>query len=480
MIIARFVLAFAGRVLLFLAVVAAGLWYMNRPIGWSGDDIIASGDTQIEGKAGLVVVALIQPETFEPAFFVNFLDKLREQVIPFPINAIVGLDRGIVLVDPTQPFMTEPFEPVRLADLTGREQDVDGVPWVEKYRRGELRWQAPSPNVPYDLGVYVYPKRKQGMGQAAAITSVKARYLYYAQLPEEKLPHHAQTRNMVLGAIEQVRQEHDLVAAELADAFDPYQKEQAVRRVLDAGADTLVLASAQPIYSSFEELEGSFRSIYKIVESWRAENGMKPIKLVIPPYMASLDSFDDLMLEHIAAQVPDAAKSNASVMGILSLHGLPVLQARRDSWTQRSKDVAARLLPKLERLLKDKGYTKVEVHLASEAFADDLEDPSDEILSVQELYRKAVGQGTSLAFAVPLDFLAENTDNLYAHSTVMFEGLPGYVPYQGPPADVDWDKPFVRKFRKQQTDIWYLGTPGGSTVPAQSAVLAQAIGAVLK
>lgn len=479
--IGKFLWGAAWRTAAVGALLALPFWYFNRAPAWDGDEVIARGDTAIVGKPGLIVVALMQPERFETKFYDNFIDKLFTQVIPWPINVLAGADKGIVLIDPTQPYRTQRFEPAQLADLWGKTTDSDGVSWMEKYRRGAVRWEPPSTNVPHDPGVFLYPERKAGERFAAAKTAIKVRYLYYNRLPGGILPHYQQTRAMAEGAIAEARRRHPaLVAGELADAFDPAQKEAAVFRALDAGADTLILASAQPIYSSFEELDGSFVGIYKIVEKWRQRNGMKPIKLVIPPYMASQAAFDALTVDHLAEVTPAATGPGQTAMAIMSVHGLPPAQVKSDSWTQRVAEVEARLAPQLAAVLRAKGYTNAVVKTGSEGFADPLEDPKNEIVSVRELWAEARAKGHRVAVAVPIDFLAENTDNLFAHAAIMFDGFPGYTTYQGPPATVDWQRPYVRRWDFGQTAVIYGGSPGGATVPRQSQALADAISVVLR
>jgi protoheme ferro-lyase len=186
------------------------------------------------------------------------------------------------------------------------------------------------------------------MRTAAAKTVIKVRTMYYSELPGGYLPHEDQTRAMAQGAIDQIRQRHALVAGEVVDAFDPRAKHAAIERVLDAGADTIVLASAQPIYSDFEELSGSFVGVHKVVERWRKRNGNKPIKIVIPPYMASQPAFDRLILDSFAAAVPAASSPGQSAMGILTLHGLPIELLGKDSWDGRVKVITQRLVPQAE------------------------------------------------------------------------------------------------------------------------------------
>lgn len=478
--IGKFLWGAAWRTLAFSAVVGLPLAYANRGPDWTGQKVIEAGDTRLEGKVGVLVVGLMQPEQFDQKFYSNFVEKLFVQVIPWPINVLAGADSGIVLVDPDKPFQQDRYVPGRLMDIWGRETDLDGIPWVEKFRRGELRWEKPSATVPHDFGYYLYPARKQGLRTASAKTVAKMRFIYYPELPGGYLPHYSQTKAMAQGAVDAVKARHGIVAGEVLDAFDPHAKEQAIKRVLDAGADTLVLASTQPIYSDFEELEGSFVGVHKAVENWRKANGGKRIKIVIPPHIASQPAYDKLMLDNFAAHVPQATGPGQAAMGILTLHGLPVSLLESDSWSGRVAEITKRLIPQAEAILRAKGYARVEAHVAPESFGDTVEDPDNVQTSVHELYRKAEREGYAVAVASPLEFLAENSDSLFGHSALMFEGFPGYRTYMGPPPGTDWSKPFVRSFQLGKTLAIYGGAPGGATLPQQSQALADAIGAVFR
>jgi protoheme ferro-lyase len=478
--ILKFLWGILWRTLAFFAVVGAGLWWANRGSDWSGQTLIDAGDSKINGKAGLVIVALAQPEQFDPKFFDNFLEKLFNQVIPWPINVLVGGDNGIALADPDHAYAPEKFEPKRLADIWGREADIDGIPWIEKYRRGQIRWEKPSATTPKDIGYFLYPARKQGMRTVTAKTCLKARYIYYARLPGGVLPHYRQTLDMAEAALALAKSRTPIVAGAVVDAFDPYAKEQAVLRVLDSGIDTLILASAQPIYSQFEELDGSYVAVQKIVKQWEKAHAGKKIKIVIPPYLASQASFDALILERLAAAVPLASAPGQSAMGIMTLHGLPVSLVGKDSWSARVLDVTARLKPKIEALIKAKGYARVEVAHGSEAFADAVEDKSNQIVSVNELFATARKRGDAVAVAVPLEFLAENTDSLFGHAAFMFDGLPGYTDYQAPPANTRWSTPYVRQFSNGKTRMIYAGAPGLSGSAKASEAIASAVASLFR
>ncbi len=452
--------------------------WMNRNDRWDANAAINSPDNVVRGEAGLIVVGLAQPEQFQEKFFINFMEKIFTEAIPWPINALAGADGGIVLMDPARPYAPTRFEPAQLQDVYGNSRDEDGTPWMERYQRGELRWEKPSATTPHDTGLFLYPGRKQGLRTPAAKTASKARHLYYAQLPGGYLPHYSQTVGMSEGAIALAQSRLPIKSAAFASAFDPEQKARAIRKVLDSGVKTLVLASAQAIQSDFEELNGSFASVYKTVKLWESENPGNAIKIVVAPSMAMERPYEQLWLDHFSATVPQAKNTHDSAMGIITLHGLPPSLAFTDSWKGRSDRVIARMKPQIEAILKAKGYGSVSINAGSEGFADKLEDPDNKLVSVAELFAKAKAEKRTVAVAIPIEFLAENTDTLFAHSALMFDGLPGYKTYQGPPVGTDWSKPYKREFAVGSTRLIYAGSPGGAKQGLASEALALAISRV--
>jgi protoheme ferro-lyase len=466
---------------LFLAAVGAVLFYANSPNKWDARQYYETQDARLQGKVGVAIVALTMPEKYDIMFFENFIDKIFSQAIPWPINVFAGADAGIALVDPTNPRATTRFEPKVLADIWGRTADIDGVSWAEKYRRGEIRFVKPSTTTAFDNGFFLFPKRKGGIRTATAKTLLKARYVMYARLPNGYLPHFSQTKAMGEAALAELRTRHNIQAGAVVEAFNPAQMEQSVRALLDSGIDTLVLASVQPLYSDFEELKGSYPHVYKIIEDWKKQHPSRSIKIVVAPYMATAPSFDGLWAQELTNVTPPAAKPGQSVARvILSFHGLPVSVINSDSWTPRALAAAQRLTPALKAVMAAKGYTKVDVIQADESFADGKEDPKNQIISVAEEFTRAQRDKVDLAIALPVEFMAENTDTLFTHAAIMFDGQPGYSSYMAPPANVDWNKPYVRRFQNGATTIMYAGAPGGDAVPRAGLVLADAISVLWK
>jgi protoheme ferro-lyase len=471
----------AWRTGLFFGAITLLLLTLNHRQSWDARKYLETQDAKLEGKVGVAIVALAMPEKYEPMFFENFVNKLFTEVIPWPINVFAGADAGIALLDPTNPQATERFEPKVLADIWGRTTDIDGVPWADKYRKGEIRFVKPSKTIAFDSGFFLFPKRKGGVRTATAKTLLKARYVMYARLPNGYLPHFSQTMALGEAALVQLRVRHAIGAGAVVEAFNPAQMERSVQGILESGIDTMVLASVQPLYSDFEELKGSYSHVYDIISDWQKKNPSRKVKIVIAPYLASAPSFDQLWTGELTRVAPIAAKPGQSTARvILSFHGLPVSLINSDSWTPRAKAAADRLRPALQAVMRAKGYGNVDVIQAAESFADRIEDPKNQIVSVAEEYARAKADKVDLAIALPIEFLAENTDTLFTHSAIMFEGQPGFTPYQPPPDNIDWSKPYVRQFQNGSTTIIYAGAPGGDAAPKAGAVLADAVGTLWK
>ena len=454
---------------------------MNQPAGWpfnwDAEDAIAAqpAGARAEGRTGVVVVALIQPSQFETAFYDNFIDKLFKVAVPWPINRLAARDTGVALIDPENPDQQQPFRPKTLMAFDGRTVDWDGEPFAAKYARGLVDWVPPSKTTAGDIGSFRYTGRAGGAPGPAQRAMLKARAIYYARLPDGYLPQRDQTLAMVDSAFARVQANPAVVGTALYDIFHPHAANRELARLLDTGVDTLVIGSALPINSAFEEYRGAYPKLYKFVEEWAEKRGKPVPKLLFAPQISDMPGFGALWAGHLAATAPPAPSPEASATLVVSLHGLPITQQQRDSWVENAQRASKALAPRLTEALRSRGWSKVTTVVAQEAFGDDVEDPANKLVSVSEVFAQARARGDALAIAVPVEFLAENTDTLFLHSYLMFDGLPGYQRFAGPPADIDWDKPYVRRFTKGPTTHVYIGAPGGQAQDALGAVLADAL-----
>jgi hypothetical protein len=454
---------------------------MNKPAGWpfnwDAAKVIAAqpADARAEGRVGVLVVALIQPEQFDTAFYANFIDKLFKVAVPWPINLLAARDNGVALIDPGSPDQRAEFPPRTLMAFDGRTVDWDGEPYADKYRRGLIEWVPPSKSIAGDIGTFRYAGRSGGAPGAAQRAMLKARAIYYARLPEGRLPQKAQTLAMVEAAFAQLKANRAVTATALYDIFLPHEANRELIRLLDSGVDSLVIASALPINSDFEEYKGAYPKVYKVIKEWAEKRGRPMPRLVFAPQMADMPGYAKLWAAHLAETAPAPPRPDASATLVVSLHGLPVAQLASDPWRENAQRATSRIAPVLTEALKARGWAKVTTVVAQEAFADGVEDPADKLVSVSEVFAQARARGDALAIAVPVEFLAENTDTLFLHSYLMFDGLPGYRRFAAPPADTDWARPYVRRFSMGPTTHMYIGTPGGDAQPALGKVLADAI-----
>ncbi len=470
-----------GWTLAVLGALALLIAWMNRPGPWDATRAALEqpAAARASGRTGIIVFALLQPTRYDPTFYEAFFEKLAKTAIPWPVRLLAVRDQGVALIDPTQPDMVTPFTPRRLVDAAGNERDTDGVAWVDKHRRGEVEWVGPSERTEGDIGTFLYRGRKAGAPTAQERAKLKARYLYYARLPGGYLPLREQTEAMVAAAFARLRERHPLVGAALFDAFHPRDAQRELAALLDQGLDTLVVGSALPFHSGFEEYRGAWAQIRAQTDAWTKRTGRPAPRILFAPQLADQPAFALLWASQVVRTVPAAPGPGARATVIQSLHGLPGRLARRDPWTRNSARGVARIRPALEAAMRAKGWQSLTMVSAQEAFADGVEDPDDDRLSTREAFEAAAARGDALAVAVPVEFLAENTDTLFLHSLLMFGGLDGYQRYQGPPAQVDWSQPYVRRFRLDGTGIMFTGTPGRDSVELAAQALVQSLEAVL-
>jgi hypothetical protein len=458
----------------------ATFWWMNRDTSWDGNGALAKPGELAPGRTGVILVGTVQPSRFKQSYWTSVTDRLVATVIPWPVNLFAKADKGVVLTDPGHAYAPHAFVPDVLFDVEGKAFDLDGTAWMDRYKAGQIIWVPPSATKAKDSGYFLYAGRKQGMPTLTAKISAKARYLYYGQLNQNYLPQADQTNALAVRALQEMEVRHpNLVGSVFVGDLDQAARKRAVGQMLDAGVESVVLGSTQPIYSDFEDMRGSFSEVRELIESWRTRHGNKPVRIVVAPWMAQVASFDALWLDHFSTVTPEASTAGQGATAIIALHGLPLALGNRDSWSKRWPIVTERLKPKLAALLRAKGYARVKIEVGAEMFADPLSDPDDEIDSVNELLGMARRRGDAVATILPIEFLAESSDSLFAHAAVIWDKIPGVKDYAPPPRDQDWSKPYVRRVAVGKTTFIYAGAPGGAALPRASHVLADAVGRVL-
>ncbi|KAA3623231.1 MAG: hypothetical protein DWQ08_11865, partial [Proteobacteria bacterium] len=238
-------------------------------------------DAVPEGKAGLFITSLIMPETMRNVDFYTLAQKPM-QYIPWPMRNMASADRGVQLIDPDRFYEFEPFTPKKLVDPFGNDRDLDGVPYVDKFLRGEVEWVPPRANFHLDHGYFLLPSRTGGMPTVAAKLINKARHYYY--MPgkgsvQGTIPHEAGMKLIVDGALERIRQTYGDIPYRWITAEDFGRARAAMYSLLDEGVDTVVLSAPAPVYSHHEEFNGGFKHAMHYIHEWEEKHD-KHVKVV--------------------------------------------------------------------------------------------------------------------------------------------------------------------------------------------------------
>ena len=117
--------------------------YKNRPLTPDYYEYFKTQDPVPVGKVGIFSTALIMPENHNHAFFHNIVIKIFKVIVPWPFRLLATKDSGVALLDPHHVHAREKFEPTRLEDAFGRDRDLDGVPYLQKYKEGKVDWVPP-------------------------------------------------------------------------------------------------------------------------------------------------------------------------------------------------------------------------------------------------------------------------------------------------------------------------------------------------
>lgn len=418
-------------------------------------------DMTPEGKTGVFVIGLSTTEDFDPTWWHNIYLHVAHSRIPWPFRIAALADRGVALMDPNRDYSAEKFEPTSLVDRFGRERDMDGTPYIARYRHGEVQWIEPLESIHGDTGYWLYTGRQDGIPTPAAKTIGYARLWYWTRgITGNKMPAAYQQNRIYDQAVEQLNEKYKDVPFMQADTMDPYQWHEKIFAMLDSGLDTIVLASPMVVYSDYEDFHNGFLHSWEIIEEWEQKNG-KDIKVIIAPPMGHFKPMRDgyvLMLKDKLDTLP----AGSSVKMVWSIHGMPWVAFPNESWLELAPAYTDKLVTEAEQLLNTYDFTKTEVVVSQDHFADHYWNPDDVDLSTNRAYLEGVRDKYDYVVNLPVEFYNENTDTLFYHAMVNYENFPGYDIYNVidyPPEK--WDEPYTKHFVIDDTHIHYLGVPTG-------------------
>lgn len=418
-------------------------------------------DPTPEGKTAVFVIGLSTTEDFDPTWWYNIYQHIAHTRIPWPARNFAMADRGVVLMDPNHDYSTVEFEPTNLVDRFGNERNMDGVPYIEKYNNGEVEWATPPESIHLGTGNFVYTGRQDGIPTTAGKTISYARLWYYGRgIEGHKIPAAWQKQQIFDIAFDKLNSAYPDVEVRQADTMDPYLWRKKLHGLLDDGAETIVLMSPMVIYSDYEDFDNGFLHSVELIHEWEAQNG-REIKIIIAPPMGHFKPMRDGYLLMLKDKL-DTLPPGSSVKMVWSMHGMPWRAFPNESWLKVIPAYREPLLAETEELLATYDFSRTEIVVSQDHFADHYWDPDEESLATNRAFVEGVEAGYDYVLNLPVEFYSENTDTLFYHAIVNYEDFPGYDIY-----DVidypksDWDEPYTKHFRIEDTDIHYLGVPAG-------------------
>jgi hypothetical protein len=476
----KFLLGLALAVVLVVGGAYGTIKYKNRP---PQPDIYAfyqEQDPVPVGKTAVFMIGLSTTEDFDPTWWYNIYQHVAHVRIPWPVRYIAMADRGVALMDAERDYAREPFEPTRLVDRWGNDRDMDGVPYIEKYQRGAVQWVEPTESIHLDTGYWVYTGRQDGIPTISGKVINYARLWYYGRgITGGKIPAEYQQNRIYELAFAELARKYPDVPWQQADTMDPYEWRSEIFSLLDGGADTLVLMSPMVIYSHYEDFDNGFRHSIEYVEEWEALNG-RDIKIIIAPSMGNFQPMRDVYLLMLKDKL-DTLPGGASVKMVWSVHGMPWVAFPNEAWLELAPVYRDTLVKDTEELLATYDFSRTEVVVSQDHFADHYWDPEEKDLSTNRAYREGVRDGYDYVLNLPIEFYNENTDTLFYHAMVNYEDFPGYSVYEVidyPKSE--WDAPYTKHFTIDGTEIFYLGVPTGERYrPFVAQAMFEALDSVL-
>ncbi len=473
----------AASLALIIVIAIAGFFgmykYENRRLSPDYFQYYKTQNTVPEGKVGVFVTGLIIPETPDPVFFYNIQQKITRNIIPWPFRIFAGMDKGVALFDPERYCEFTEFIPKQLVNAEGGDRDIDGEPYMEKYRRGEVVWQPPAKMLHKDTSYFVYTKRKGGMPSLAGKMIGKARLWYYDRgIVQKKIPHWKGTFDVINKAMAGIDKKYPGVMWRAECGMYFYGMKQKIHEMLDAGCTTIVLAAPMAVFSHFEEFDSSFRHSSEYIEEWEKAHPGKKIKIIMAPPMGKFKPLREAYLAMLKDRL-DTLPKGASVAVAAAVHGLPWDQRSWEAWIEMAPEYRDPLLGEIQKLVSGYGFSKTTVMSCQDEFADPVRDPKDKYLSTNEAYWKAIREGYEYVICLPIEFFAENTDTLYYHAIKNYDGFDGYNVYE-PISYPDWSVPYTREFVQDKTHVIYNGVPVGKYQHYVVDALYSSIDSVLK
>jgi protoheme ferro-lyase len=469
-------------ILVILVLIAGGFYglfkYKNKRQQPDYYEVYKTQDTVPTGKVGVFVTGLIMTTKLNEAFFYNITKKIFNNIVPWPFRLFATMDNGVALLDPVRYHEHNEFTPTKLEDPFGNDCDMDGEPYIEKYKQGLVKWMPPSNRIYLDHGFFLYKGRKGGIPSLCGKVINKARIWYYDKgILQQKLPHWEESFKVINGAFAKIKEKYKNVECRAATNLIYYDMKKSLHELLDAGCETIVLSALMPIYSHFEEFNSGFRHCFEYIHEWEHAHPGKKIKVIMAPPLGHFKPMRDAFLQMLKDRL-DTLPQGADVTVAVTVHGMPWDAFPWEAWLELAPPYRDKIFEEVKALVKTYKFGRTNMVICQDEFADPIWDPNKKYLATNQVYWNAINDGYDYAVGLPLEFLAENSDTLFHHALKNYHGFTDYDVYQ--PIDYpDWSIPYAREMKQGKTTVIYNGVPVGKYQPYVVDALYQSLDAII-
>jgi protoheme ferro-lyase len=414
-------------------------------------------DRKIEGKAGILLTALGQPEEYDYEFFDRYLMQIFHAAFPPILQPLIMGDNGTVLMDPDHLDAEEEFTPKKLIDCYGHSKNEEGVPYTEL----ELEWVEPREEG--SPGHFLWEEKNEHVDIVEKV-SIKIVASYYGKMPNKKVPFEEQHFAIFDDLKVLIAKHFPGVPVRWAWSMYPETLEHAVDELIKEGAKTIVVCDFFHVYSALEE----FNSLFEEVKDAVAERA----KVIFTPYPSAYPSYREAYVKMAEDDILPLPKRERKLL-VLTRHGFPEIPG--DPYPELSTVFYINMKKEIEAALTG---TNTVVIFADTDFAGEDMDPNEEKLASFEALEMGLEEGYDHIIFLLVDFAAENTDSIFAMRIETFEHM--HFHYEGKVPYSDFSQPFRTELREGKSRLVVAGTPVGKYRPYITQGFFDAIATVLR
>jgi protoheme ferro-lyase len=394
----------------------------------------------VEGKPGILLTALGQPEKYDFAFFNRYLQQIFNAAFPPALKLIILGDKGVVLMDPANMTASEEFKPAKLVDCFGNDANEEGDPYVN------LKYEWTPPREKGSPGCFIRKEHKNGYIDLVEKVSIKIMVTYYGIMPGKRIPYMQQHKAIFADIDAMLKKEFPGVPMRWGLAMYPETIEEAVNELIEKEhVKTVIVVDFFHVYSALEEFNGLFPEIKDAV----AERA----KIIYAPFPGAYESYRKAYVTMAQDEIARLPRNSRKLI-VLTRHGFPDLPG--DPYPVLAKTYYVNLKQEIEKATEG---SNAHVVYADTDFAGAKDDKNKKKLATCEAFDLALADTYDDIVFILVDFLCENTDSIFAMRLETFEKL--HFKYDAQVPYPDFNQPYRTELQSGKTKIIVAGTPVG-------------------